>query len=289
VSNDHDATPAQATPRLSDLGESPWLVLGGGGLKGLAHVGVWRALTEAGFRPRGIIGTSIGALIGALAASGMSWEEMRDRALALEKTDIVRFNRRVAWINGVKQPSVFRGDSLHEYFESLLPEAGWDAMQMPLLVNAVDLTDGSTEWFGAGARLDVPLVDAVYASAALPVFYPPFELDGAAFVDGGTAHPLALGRADLEGATGVLGIDVGSGETGDIPKVMRQGMLAVHQRIFSIMTFRRRRDLVAAWNGPPLLYVRPRLDGFETFDFDNIEYFLDEGYRAMKEVLGRGD
>ncbi len=51
------------------------------------------------------------------------------------------------------------------------------------------------------------------------------------------------------------------------------------------MTWRRRRDLLAQWDGPPLMYVRPRLEGYATFDFDSIEYFLDEGYRAMKEVL----
>ena len=58
--------------RLEDLGDTPWVVLGGGGLKGLAHVGAWRALTEAGVQPAGIVGTSIGALAGALAASAMT-------------------------------------------------------------------------------------------------------------------------------------------------------------------------------------------------------------------------
>ncbi len=51
------------------------------------------------------------------------------------------------------------------------------------------------------------------------------------------------------------------------------------------MTWRRRRDLLAQGDGPPLMYVRARLEGYATFDFDSIEYFLDEGYRAMKEVL----
>ena len=270
---------------LQELGDGAWLVLGGGGLKGLAHVGVWQALTEAGVRPTGIVGTSIGALVGALAASGMTWQEMRKHALALEKPDIVRLNRRVAWINGIRQPSVFLGDALMEYYAKLLPDRGWDAMEVPFLLNAVDLTDGSTEWFGTDARTDISLVEAVYASSALPVFYPPFEQGVRAFVDGGTAHPLARDRAEQQGATGIVGVDVGSGETGDCEKILAQGILGVHQRIFSIMTWRRRRDLLAQWDGPPLMYVRPRLDGFETFDFDNVEYFVDEGYRAMKEAL----
>ena len=268
--------------------ESPWLVLGGGGLKGLAHVGAWRALTEAGVRPQGIVGTSIGALVGALASSGMEPAEMRRHALELEQLDIARVNRRVAWINGLRQTSVYRGDVLREYFERLLPDAGWEALRIPLLVNAVDLADGSTEWFGSGARRDVSLLDAVYASAALPVLYPPLEVDGRVFVDGGAAHQLALHRAAEEGACRIVGIDVGSGERGNPETVLRQGMVAIHQRVFSIMTFRRRQEQLDRWSGPPLLYVRPRLDGYTSFDFGSVEYFLDEGYRAMGEALAAG-
>ena len=270
---------------IGSLGKRVWLVLGGGGLKGLAHVGVWRALTEAGVTVQGIVGTSIGALVGALVAAGEGWEEMQVRARDLRKEDIVRVNRRALLFNGVRQESIFRGDTLREYFEEVLPVAGWDDLSIPLQVNAVDLACGRTEWFGPGARTDVSLLDAVYASAALPVFYPPARLPGGAFVDGGTEHPLALERAASEGATGIIGVDVGSGQEGDPDEILARGMLAVHQRIFSIMTWRRRRDLLAQWDGPPVLYVRPRLDGYETFDFENIEYFMDEGHRAMWEAL----
>jgi NTE family protein len=240
---------------------------------------------EAGVRPQGIVGTSIGALVGALASSGMPWEEMCEHALAVTRDDIVRLNRRAAWINGIRQPSVFKGEALMDFFEELLPNDGWDALSIPVLINAVDLEDGSTEWFGPGARTDISLLEAVYASSALPVFYPPFQTNGHAYVDGGSAHPLALQRAEDEGATGIIGIDPGAGETGDVDKVLSQGMIAVHQRIFAIMTWRRRRDLLAQWDGPPVMYIRPELEGYATFDFDHVEYFLDEGYRAMKVAL----
>jgi len=73
-----------------------------------------------------------------------------------------------------------------------------------------------------------------------------------------------------------------------VETILRQGMVAVHQRIFSIMTYRRRRDMVDQWSGPPLLYVRPLLDGYGAFDFEHIEYFVEEGYRAMSLALGPG-
>jgi NTE family protein len=270
---------------LGSLGDRIWLVLGGGGLKGLAHVGVIRALTEARIEVAGVVGTSIGALVGALYASGAGWREMREAARAVRRPDIVRVNRRAVLFNGIRQVSVFRGDTLKEYFEAVLPDGGWGAMKLPLLVNAVDLATGKTEWFGTGARTEVPLLDAVYASAALPVLYPPAMLGGRAFVDGGTENPMGLDMAVAAGATGILGIDVGSGERGDTSRIIAQGMVAVHQRIFSIMTYRRRRDLVEHWQGPPLLYVRPHLDGYGAFDFQHIEYFVEEGYRAMVASL----
>ena len=270
---------------LKDLGDNPWLVLGGGGLKGISEVGVLRALSEAGIRPAGIIGTSIGSLIGAFAASDMDWKDMWDIALAMDKQDVVQLNRRVAWINGIRQRSVFRGATLRDYFSKILPENGWEATNIPLLINAVDLGDGSTEWFGIGGRLDVSLADAVYASSALPVFYPPLEVDGRAFIDGGTSHPLALRRAHEAGASTIIGVDVGAGETGDVESILEQGILAVHQRIFAIMTWRRRQELVAEWDGPPLIYIRPQLEGYGTFDFDSVEYFLEEGYRAARKAL----
>lgn len=281
---------SRGTPQadLGSLGEAPWLVLGGGGLKGLAHIGAWRALGEAGVRVGGIVGTSIGSLVGALICSGMGWKEMRALARTLSREDIVRVNRRAVLFNGIRQLSLFRGDTLLEYYRGILPSGGWSALQLPLLVNAVDLATGKTVWFGTGARTDVSLPEALYASSALPVLYPPVELDGKVLVDGGTEHPLGLTRAMEAGARGIIGIDVGAGETGDAEEILRQGMVAVHQRIFAIMTYRRRRDLLASWDGVPLMYVRPRLDGFGTFDFDRIEYFVEEGYRAMSQVLGAG-
>ena len=281
----HGVTPPDAARDVASLGDRVWLVLGGGGLKGLAHVGALRALAEARIPVAGIVGTSIGALVGALHAAGTGWQEMRKMARSLQRADIVRVNRRAVLFNGIRQVSVFRGDTLREYYGGVLPGAGWKALRIPLLVNAVDLTTGRTEWFGPGAREDVSLLDAVYASSALPVLYPPAVLGGRAFVDGGTEHPLGLTRAAVAGASGILGVDVGAGEDGDSGQILRQGMIAVHQRIFSIMTYRRRKELLAEWSGPPLVYVRPKLDGYGTFDFQHIEYFVEEGYRAMWAAL----
>lgn len=264
---------------------APWLVFGGGGVKGLAHVGAWKALVEAGIRPAGIVGTSIGGLVGALVASGMAPREGHRLALELRRSDIVRVNRRAVWINGIHQVSVFRGDVLRDYFEARLPADGWGALEIPLLINTMDLSDGSTEWFGTGARQDISLLDAVYASSALPVFYPPFRHDGRVFVDGGTVEPLPIPKAVASGARRIIAIDVGAGRAHDAEVALEQGLLGVHSNVFSINSYRRRQELLASYSGPPLLYVRPQLEGYGTFGFEHVPYFLEEGYRAMKEAL----
>jgi NTE family protein len=262
--------------------------MGGGGLKGLAHVGAWQAVEEGGVRPAGIVGCSIGALVGACVAGGMGWEELVPLAFSLRKSDIVRINRRAVFINGIRQEALFQGEPLREYIEGVLPVPGWDDLEVPLQINAVNLRTGQTEWFGTGGRTDVPLVDAIYASTALPVFYPPARVGGEVYVDGGTEHAFPIHRAGQLGATGIVGIDVGSGKETEPHELIAQGMLAIHQRVFSVMSWRKRTDLVQHWSGPPLLFVRPRLDGYGTFDFENVQYFLEEGYRATRAALMRG-
>ncbi|MDX1568339.1 MAG: patatin-like phospholipase family protein [Longimicrobiales bacterium] len=266
-------------------GDQPWVVLGGGGLKGLGHIGAWRAIGERGLEPAGVVGTSIGALVGVCLGGGMEWKELEELALDLEREDIVRVRRRAVWINGVKSSSLYQGEALREYLESILPVEDWSQLRFPVQVNAVDLGTGQTEWFGTGARTDVSPLDAVLASASLPVLYPPVEVQGRFLVDGGVGDALPLDRAAELGASGILAVDVGSTRIADAPATVERGMVAIHQRVFSLMAGRRRRATVERWTDPPLVYIRPRLAGYSGFEFDSVSYFLDEGYRAASEAL----
>lgn len=267
------------------LGERPWLVLGGGGLKGLAHLGAWRVLVEAGFAPSGILGTSIGALVGACISGGAEQDELEEEARVLTRSDIVRLQRRALWVGGIRAEAVFRDAPLRSYLERVLPPGGWESLATRFQLNAMELCSGRTEWFGVGARTDVPLVEAVYASAALPVLYPPARLPGGLYVDGGAAEALPLDRAVELGATGIVAIDVGSGGDVTAEDVLEEGMIGVHQRVFSLMSRHRRLDSVETWEGPPLLYIRPELDGFGSFDFEHTGHFVEVGRQAAEAAL----
>jgi NTE family protein len=262
------------------------LVLGGGGVKGMAHIGAWKALQDAGVEVAEIVGTSIGALVGACLAAGQGWETLAPRALALQKADIVTVNRWTLLFNGIRQTSVFLGEPLQAYVRRVVPVERFEELGLPLAVNAVHLETGRIEWFGAGGRTDVALADAVYASCALPLFYPPADVGGRLYVDGGVGDPLPVRRAAERGATRIIAVDVGAGPVRDQMDTVSKGLIAVHHRVFDIMAWRRKREILDGWTGPPLTYVRPELDGVSTFDFDRTQYFLEEGYRSMRKALG---
>ncbi len=275
----------QAPGRGRGLDSRTWVIMGGGAAKGLAHVGAWKAIQEAGIPVAGIIGTSTGAIIGAAVAGGRTVEDMEEHSRRFRRRDVMRVNRRVVWINGIRSPSVFRGDTLRRYIRDLLPTDHWHELTIRLIVNAVDLASGQSVWFGHGSDQDLALVDAVHASAALPVLFPPVEAGGRILVDGGVVDMLPLGKAAEMGATRIIAIDVGAGGEADARVVVDGGLVAVHQRIFSIMASRRRGEAVRSWSGVPLTYVRPDFEDAHGFDFENRHFFLEEGYRATREAL----
>lgn len=261
------------------------LVLGGGGLKGMAHIGAWKAVEEAGLPVQGLVGTSIGALVGACLAGGMGWRDLAPLAMSLRKRDIISMNGRTLLLNGIRQRSVFHGERFREYIEGVLPVRSFGELRIPLAINAVDLETGRMEWFGEGGRTDIPLADAIYASCALPLFYPPAEIDGRHYVDGGVLDALPFEYAAELGADRIVAIDVTAGGERDSLDTISKGMIAIHHRVFDIMAHAHRRSRLERWDGTPLIYVRPDLDGISTFDFTRTQYFLEEGYRATRRAL----
>jgi NTE family protein len=155
-------------------------------------------------------------------------------------------------------------------------------------MNAVDLGTGETVWLGAGGDDTVSVATAVLASCSLPLFYPPVELNGRYLVDGGVNDNLPIAFAAERGAARIIAIDVGAGGKQDAEKIVGQGMVAIHHRVSEIMAYPRKLERLASWDGPPLVYVRPRIEQFSTFEFGQTTYFLEEGYRATREALSRG-
>lgn len=270
---------------LPRSGSRTILVMGGGGMKGIAHVGVMKALEEDGIRPDAIVGTSIGALTGALMAGGLGWRELTEVVRRLVREDIVSVNRRALWFGGVRQSSVFEDAAFRDWLERILPAFHFDELITPLRINATSLVSGQEVWFGDGHRRDISLLDAVYASCALPMYFPPLKLDGDVLVDGGVLNAFALSQAKAWGADRIIGVDVGSDLVPPHEGYFDQGLIAIHDRVLNMSLVRQRQLCLEEHRDQPLVYIRPKIGHLHTFDFDRNQFFMEEGYRAAREAL----
>ncbi|HEX2206541.1 MAG TPA: patatin-like phospholipase family protein [Longimicrobium sp.] len=261
------------------------LVLGGGGMKGTAHVGVWKALDEAGIRPDAIVACSIGSLIGAALAGGMGWRELAEVARNLTREDIVQINRRAVWMGGVREEAVFNGEHYKGWIRRNLPLESFADAQIPVRINAVSLVGCGEVWFGSGVNEEVDPVDAVYASCAIPIYYPPLRLNGDFLVDGGVLNVLPVDQAFAWGAERVIAVDVGSEIQPPAADYFERGMIAIHDRVLTMNIAGQRARNMERWKDLPVTLVRPRIGHLGAWDFTRTQYFLEEGYRATREAL----
>ncbi len=182
-------------------------VLGGGGLLGAYEVGMLQALTEAGIRPDLVVGTSIGALNGALVAAdpagaaerlGQMWQGDALR-VAFSEALWGRAARLLRSGTHLHSP-----EPLRQLLGSMLPGADFADLALPFHCVAASIEHARARWFSSG-----PLVPAVLASCAVPGLLPPVELDGEHFFDGGLVDSIPVGRAVALGAGTIYVLHVG--------------------------------------------------------------------------------
>jgi NTE family protein len=254
-------------------------------MKGTAHVGVWKALEDAGVRPDAIIGCSIGSLIAAAIAGGLGWRELAEVARGLRKEDIVQINRRAVWMGGVREESVFDGATYRGWIARNLPLKHFADARIPVRLNAVSLVRCGEVWFGTGVNEEVNPADAVYASCAIPIYYPPMKLDGDVLVDGGVLDTLPIKAAFDWGAERVIAVDVGVEIQPPAADYFDHGMIAIHDRVLAMNISGQRERGLTEWKDSPVVMIRPRIGHLGTWDFARTQYFLEEGYRAAREAL----
>lgn len=277
--------PASILPRVPERPRTV-LVLGGGGMKGVAHIGVWKALEEAKVRIDAVIGCSIGALIGCSLAGGNGWRELAQVARTLTRDDIVSINRRAVLFGGVREEAVFDGEHYKDWVRRNLPLKTFGDARFPVRVNAVSLVTGTERWFGTGVDEETAVADAVYASCAIPIYFPPQRLDGDVLVDGGVMDVLPIRHAAEWATERIIAVDVGAEITPPAANYFERGMIAIHDRVLTLnLEQQRRRAQEVPWTGPPLMLIRPRIGHLGGWDFDRTQFFLEEGYRAAREAL----
>ncbi len=188
------------------------LVLGSGGARGYAHIGVIEELLKSGYEIKSISGASMGALIGALYACG-KLQEYKEWILTLDILDVVKLLD-----FSLTGKGVIGGDKVFRIVENMIGDVLIENLPIPYTAVATDLLKQKEVWIQKGK-----LLDAVRASVAIPTIFTPKEIDGRYLVDGGVLNPLPIAPtvSDATDITVAISLNAKSSKKYiiDIPKV----------------------------------------------------------------------
>jgi NTE family protein len=264
------------------------LVLSGGGLKGLAHIGVLKALEERGMRPSLIVGSSMGSMVAGAWAAGMPLDEMETRALAVRRRDVFRVAHVDMALKRMHAPALYRREPFDALLQTLVGDRTFHDLHYPLLVNTVDLLTGQQVSWGLPGRRTARVADAIFASCALPGVFPPREIQGHYYVDGAVVENLPVRVAATAGTGSIIAINVAATS---LPRTLEEtdGFAATYVRGLEIVMQTQIEGLLRDWSGPPITLIEPRVAHVGMFSFTQTQELIDEGYRATAEALDLAD
>ena len=260
------------------------LVLGGGGMKGLAHIGVLQALTERERLPTCVVGSSVGALVGAAWAVGRSPEVLRELAINLRRRDVFVVAHADMAFKRMRSPALFRREPLDRLLEALVGDVTFQELKRPLVVNTVDINSGMQVFWGLPGLEDVRVADAVFASCALPGYLPPREIRGRHYFDGATVDNLPVATARTLGVDLVVAVDVSASSAFREDK-QEEGFAAVFARATELAMQSSLELRLQTWTAPPIYFLHPRVEHISPFSFDDLRELVDEGYRDASAAL----
>jgi NTE family protein len=264
------------------------LALGSGGLRGIAHVGVLRALAEAEIQPTVYAGSSAGALVAAAAAHDLSLSEMESIVARLHRKSLFQIDVLGLLRYGMGALSLYRSAPLRELCVEVFGTHTFQDLRTPLVVSTVDVQSSAALWWGTAALPDVRVADAVYASCAMPGLLPPGLVGGRLCMDGGVLDPLALQAvaplADLVIAVVLEGSAPAGRETPTMaaaPTLWWQAQAMVTRDLG--------RYTLAYWDGPPLIVIRPEVHHAHPIRGGDPARLIKAGYEAARRALARWD
>lgn len=259
------------------------LALGSGGWKGMAHIGVLRALAEAEIRPAVYAGSSVGALVAAAAAHDISLVEIEALAERLLRDPLFRVDVAGLLRHGRRAHSLYRSAPLRRLCAELFGDTTFGDLRTRVVVSTVDVETAALLCWGLPSLPDAPVADAVYASCAIPGFLPPGRVRGRRCMDGAVLDPLALGGvAPLADLVIAVVLDVPPAGAG-APAFATAHTLWWHAQ--AIVMRRLAHDTIARWKGPPLMVLRLGLGGVDPVQAREPGPLIQAGYEAARRAL----
>jgi len=242
------------------------LILSGGGVRGMAHIGLIRALNEFGVSANVVSGSSVGALVGALYANGNSVEDMLS---FFKETPLFKYN-----FITILKPGFLDTDRYFDIFKGYFPEDSFDALERKLHVVATNLQLGEQTYFSEGE-----LIRTLLASAALPPVFSPVELNGQLFADGGIMNNFPL-EPIVDQVDFVIGSNVSV--VSELYKNALKNSLQITGRVTSLMIYAINRKKLEACD---LLLEFKELEKIGVLDRKGIEKAYQVGYELTVRKL----
>ena len=262
------------------------IALGGGGIRGLAHIPILKVLDELYVKPVAVTGTSMGAIVGALYATGMSAENIETKVrehILLRKDNFKSFIKKskhlINWVR-VFAPEMDRGglvdaDGLFQYLFDELLDLNFEDLSIPFLAVTTDYYSAEPVVFREGA-----LLQAVLASMSVPGVFAPQVIDGKTLVDGGLVNNLPYDFLPPE-INCCIAVELTNlpkkRSDRKPPRTLDVATAAID--IMQVATLRGKLE-----SNPPDILVCPVLENVGMFDFHKIEYVLAQGEKAAEHL-----
>jgi NTE family protein len=254
------ATPPPPAPKPVKIG----LALGGGAARGFAHVGVIKALENHGIFPDIIVGTSAGAVVGALYAAGNTGFELQKLAHKLDESKISDWS--------MPDRGVLKGEALQQFINDAVAQRPLESLKKPFAAVATDLHSGESIIFRTGNT-----GMAVRASATVPGVFQPVTINGREYVDGGLTSLIPVRAARQMGSDVVIAVDI-SARPAD--KQVR-GTLEILLQTVTIMG----QSLSRYEQKEADIVIRPQVGGVGSADFQARHDAILEGEKAVQLAL----
>lgn len=242
------------------------LVLSGGGIRGVAHIGVIKALEEMGISPTHIAGSSSGAIVGALYAYGYDWKTILKFFKEIQILDIKKYAR--------KKPGFIDSEKFYNEFNSYFKVDNFNVLKKTLLVTATDILRGKLTVFNQGE-----LIRPVIASASFPGVFSPIKIEDSYYIDGGALDnfPVDLLSKQCDYIIGVYVNGIKHLQIEDLKHSYN-----VVERAFKIKSVEEDMQKFSTCN---LLIAPSNLSQYGTFDKKNLKEIFELGYTEAHNSL----
>jgi len=237
------------------------LCLGGGGARGLCHIEFLKVLDQLNIRPSIISGSSIGAIIGAFYASGLSAVEIED---ILNEIGLIELQKMLDF-SILSRSSLVKGKGVESFLKEKIPARKFSDLKIPLKIVATDFWRERMVVFDKG-----DLISAVRASMSIPAIFEPVVIDKTVLIDGGVFNNLPFDII-LNECKFVIAIDVSGSRT--IPQKLKKP--SWFDNIFSTLNIMQQAILEYQMKiKKPDIYIKPDLEDFGLLDFDKADKIM---------------